>query len=176
MALNGKPRGSYVMWQETVIPPVLIELVSGDKDGSEERDDTPDTGKFWVYEQGIQSPYYLIFDWKEGGSIDAYQRIDGRYQPLLPNPRGHFVIPPLQCEFGIRRAVYWGYDVAWLRAFDLEGRLLQYGAERAKQEKERAEQETQRAEQEKQRAEQEKQRADKLAARLRELGIDPTNP
>ncbi len=52
--------------------------------------------------------------------------------------------------------------------------------QRAEQERQRAEQERQRAEQERQRAEQERQqrataeeRAERLAARLRELGIDP---
>jgi Uma2 family endonuclease len=148
--LDGEPRGSYVMWQEKVIPPLLIELVSNDR--GEEQDATPNTGKFWVYEQGIQAPYYLIFDWKDGGSIDAYQRIDGRYRPLAPNERGHYAIPPLQCEFGIHPAFHAGFDVPWLRAYDLDGRMLPTGAERAEQEKERA---------------------DKLAARLRELGIDP---
>ena len=45
--------------------------------------------------------------------------------------------------------------------------------ERAEQERERAEQERERAEQERERAEQERERADRLAARLRELGLDP---
>jgi hypothetical protein len=47
--------------------------------------------------------------------------------------------------------------------------------QRAEQEHQRAEQERQRAEQEHQRAEQERQRAERLAARLRELGIDPNS-
>ena len=54
----------------------------------------------------------------------------------------------------------------WLRWYDATGAWILTSAELAEQEK-------QRAEQEKQRAEQEKQRADNLAARLRELGINP---
>lgn len=68
----------------------------------------------------------------------------------------------------------------WLRWWDTEGNLLLWSSERAEQERQRAEQERQRAEQERQRAEQERQRAEQesqradiLAARLRELGIDP---
>jgi hypothetical protein len=61
----------------------------------------------------------------------------------------------------------------WLRWIDSEENLLLTGKERAEQERQRAEQERQRAEQERQRAEQERQRADALAAKLRELGIDP---
>jgi Uma2 family endonuclease len=49
--LDGKRRRSYVMWHEFVRPFVVIEYVSGD--GGEERDRTPRTGKFWVYEQAI---------------------------------------------------------------------------------------------------------------------------
>lgn len=47
----------------------------------------------------------------------------------------------------------------WLRWWDTEGNLLLWSSEQA--------------EQERQRAEQERQRADILAAKLRELGIDP---
>ena len=49
--------------------------------------------------------------------------------------------------------------MSWLRWWDRDGNLLLTGAERA--------------EQEKQRAEQERQRAERLAAKLRELGVDP---
>ncbi|HSX77853.1 MAG TPA: Uma2 family endonuclease, partial [Candidatus Saccharimonadia bacterium] len=68
----------------------------------------------------------------------------------------------------------------WLRWCDREGQMLLTGAERAEQEHQRAEQEHQRAEQEHQRAEQERvmrqqaqEQAERLAARLRELGIEP---
>jgi uncharacterized membrane protein len=54
----------------------------------------------------------------------------------------------------------------WLRWWDKSGNLLLWSSEQA-------EQEHQRAEQEHQRAEQEHQRAERLAAKLRELGIDP---
>src|SRR4051794_1673424 len=56
--LEGEIRRSYVLWQEGVRPLVVIEYVSGD--GSEEHDATPQTGKFWVYEQAIAAPYYVI--------------------------------------------------------------------------------------------------------------------
>ena len=54
----------------------------------------------------------------------------------------------------------------WLRWWDRAGNLLLWSAEQAEQER-------QRAEQERQRAEQERQRAEILAAKLRELGVDP---
>jgi Uma2 family endonuclease len=62
--LDGTYRRSYVMWKELVIPTIAIEFVSGD--GSEERDTTAPigdskAGKFWVYEQAIQIPFYAIY-------------------------------------------------------------------------------------------------------------------
>jgi len=97
-------------------------------------------------------------------------------------------------ELGIWQGEYINQDLPWLRWWDMDGRLLLNGDERAEQEKQRAEQEKQRAdqeqaraeqekqradqeqaraEQEKQRADQERERSDRLAARLKALGVDP---
>jgi Uma2 family endonuclease len=189
--LNGEVRRSYVLWKEFVAPLIAIEFVSGD--GSEERDTTsPSTGdhskagKFWVYEQAIRIPFYAIYEVKKA-SVEVYELIAHRYQRVRPNQRGHFPIPPLGVELGIWQGRINNQTLPWLRWWDRNGNLLLNGDERAEQEKQRAEQEKQRAEQEKQRAEQEKQRAeqekqraeqekqraDRLAAQLRELGIDP---
>ena len=48
---EGKARRSYVMWKETIRPAVCLEYVSGN--GSEERDRTPNEGKFWIYEHAV---------------------------------------------------------------------------------------------------------------------------
>jgi hypothetical protein len=61
----------------------------------------------------------------------------------------------------------------WLRWCDREGQMLLTGAERAEQEHQRAEQEHQRAEQERVMRQQAQEQAERLAARLRELGIEP---
>lgn len=58
--LAGEVRRSYVLWKEHVRPVIVVEYVSGN--GSEERDSTPNTGKFWIYEQAIRAGYYAIFD------------------------------------------------------------------------------------------------------------------
>jgi hypothetical protein len=54
----------------------------------------------------------------------------------------------------------------WLRWWHDGGNLLLWSSEQAEQERQRAEQESQRADQE-------SQRAERLAANLRELGVDP---
>jgi hypothetical protein len=73
-----------------------------------------------------------------------------------------------------------GKRATWLRWTDEHGGLIPTGKERAEQAEHQLLQERQRAEQvadqlleERQRAEQEHQRAERLAALLRQAGIDP---
>ncbi|MCU0567464.1 MAG: DUF874 family protein [Oculatellaceae cyanobacterium Prado106] len=168
--LNGQMRRSYVLWQEYVAPLIVLEFVSGD--GEEERDRTPITGKFWVYEQAIRVPFYGIYEVSKA-QVEVYHLVENAYHRVPANDRGHFPITPMGIELGIWQGHYQNADLPWLRCWDLSGNLLLTGDERAEQEKQRAEQEKQRAEQERQRAEQEKQRADRLAEYLRSQGINP---
>jgi hypothetical protein len=139
--LNGDYRRSYVLWIEKIVPLIAIEFVSGN--GAEERDQTPigavdpktgkpkKPGKFWVYEQGIQIPFYAIYEVKEA-SVEVYQLVNGRYAKIAPNDRNHYEIPPMGIELGIQ---YGQEDppIPWLRCWDLKGNLLLTGEERAAQ-------------------------------------------
>jgi Uma2 family endonuclease len=147
--LAGRPRKSYVMWQEFVPPLVLLEFVSGD--GSEERDRTPREGKFWVYETVIRPAYYGIYE-VDPGRVELYQHVAGQFQPLPANERGHYPIPQLGLELGIWPGRFQNMELPWLRWWDEQGNLLLIGEERA---------------------EQERQRAERLAAQLRALGVEP---
>jgi Uma2 family endonuclease len=188
--LNNRLRRSYVMWQEIVSPLIVLEFVSGN--GDEERDATPYEGKFWVYEQALRVPFYGIYE-ESKARIEVYHLVDGCYQLMPANVRGHYPIESLGVELGIWQGQYQNATLPWLRWWDASGNLLLTGAERAETEHQRAETEHQRAEQERQRAEQERQRAEQerqraddaesllererqraeaLAQRLRELGID----
>ncbi len=161
--LNGVGRRSYVMWKEIIVPLIAIEFVSGD--GSAERDRTSPfmgneagqtagqatrAGKFWVYEQAIRIPFYAIYE-VEKASVEVYELIANRYSKCAPNARNHYPIPPMGVELGIWSGREGNQTLPWLRWWDEQGNLLLTGDERA---------------------EQEKQRADRLAAKLRELGID----
>lgn len=175
--LDGQPRRSYVLWREHIAPLVLLEFVSGD--GSEERDKTPWTGKFWVYEQVIRPAFYGIYEVKKA-SIELYHYVENQFQRVPAGDRGHYPIPQLGIELGIWHGTYQNMELPWLRWWDLNGNLLLMGEERANQEAERANQETERANQEAERANQEAeranqeaQRADRLATKLRGLGVDP---
>jgi hypothetical protein len=158
------------MWQEVESPLILIEYVSGD--GSEERDQTAYSGKFWIYEHAIKAPFYVIWD-PFRPQLDVYELIRARYTPVPPTEAGRFRIPPMEVEFGIWEGVYQGCHASWLRAWDLNGHMIPTPEESGALHQQRAVQERQRAEQEHQRAEQERQRAERLAARLRELGVNP---
>lgn len=147
--LNGVIRRSYVMWQEHVAPLIVMEFVSATDGG--ERDRTPGDGKFWIYEKAIHAPFYVIYD-ADKGLVDVYTLSEGRYQPVAPNERKHFPIPRLGIELGIWRGKYKNMHLPWLRVWDAQGNLLPTPEERATQEA---------------------QRAERLAAKLRELGIDP---
>jgi Uma2 family endonuclease len=175
--LDGKYRRSYVMWKEIVAPLIAIEFVSGD--GSEERDATspfsnPEAkaGKFWVYEQAIRIPFYAIYEVQKA-SVEVYELVAQRYELLRPNDRGHYSIPPLGVELGIWQGQVDNQTLPWLRLWDSNGSLLLTGEERAEVEKQRAEVEKQRAEIEKQRADSLETLSERLAAKLREMGVDP---
>ena len=161
--LEGHYRRSYVMWQELISPEVILEFISGD--GSDERDRTPWEGKFWIYEQLVHATYYGLFE-VESGRLDVYHLVDGRYHTLEPDARGHFPIATLGVALGVWHGHCLNEQAPWIRWIDADGVLLPTSEERLAMER-------QRAEAEHQRAEAERQRVARLAARLRELGIDP---
>jgi hypothetical protein len=148
--LDGQVRRSYVLWQEHVRPTILLEIASAD--GSEERDATPGTGKFRVYEREIRPTYYGIFV-EATGELEMYRLEKGRFQRMKPNSRGHYPVSELRVELGLWRGrCVIEADLTYMRWYDRRGRLLPTGQERA---------------------EQAEHRAERLAAKLRELGIDP---
>lgn len=170
--LAGQTRRSYVMWKEIVAPLLVLEFVSGS--GDEERDQTPYTGKFWVYEQGIRVPFYGIYEVKKA-AIAFYELVAGQYELVTANARGHYPIPAMGVELGLWSGTYGTLTLPWLRWWDDQGNLLLHGEERAEQATQQAEQATQQAEQAIQQAEQATQRVDRLAARLRQMGVDPND-
>ena len=165
--LDGQIRRSYVLWREHIAPLIALEFASGN--GDEGRDRTPlsrtdegvvtKPGKFWVYERVMRIPYYGIYQ-VNNGRLEVYRLIDGYYQLLELNQRGHFPIAPLGVELGLWQGSYQNQTMLWLRWWDEEGNLLLIGDERAQLERLRGEQQRERAEQERLRAEQERLRAD----------------
>jgi Uma2 family endonuclease len=147
--LDGEYRRSYVLWEEEEPPLLVVEYASGD--GTEERDRTRGEGKFWVYERRIQAGYYAIYE-PDRPALEVYQRVGIRFRRMAANERDRYPITELGIELGLWQGSYGGYELPWLRAWDQQGRLLFADAERAAQAQELAE---------------------RMAAKLRELGVDP---
>ena len=157
--LDGKIRRSYVLWREFISPLVALEFSSGN--GKKERDRTPLSranleedkrpGKFWVYEQIVKIPYYGIYVIKTG-ELEVYNLKNGSYQKMTPNKCDRYPIERLEVELGLWQGSYQNQTQQWMRWWDRDGNLLPTGWEQTERERERG---------------------DRLAAKLRELGVEP---
>jgi len=195
-------RQSYVIWQEEVIPAIVIEILSpgtADEDlGKTKRKPRKPPTKWEVYEQILKIPNYVVFD-EDSRLIRYYRLIQGKYQEMALT-QGLVWIEEVQLHVGLW---YGDWDKAfrsrwWLRWYDQAGNLIPTPEELEQQEKElerqRAEMERQRAtqaeheeglqrqraiqaeheeERQRQRAVQAESEMERLARRLRELGFDP---
>jgi Uma2 family endonuclease len=168
-------RLSYVLWEEeNVVPLLALEVVSKTYSGEYEQ-------KKIAYAQlGIL--YYIIYAPGRGqrrrrSPFEVYRLVDGQYIQQSGDP---VWIPELGFSIGRGRGVYLGRTREWLYWFDAEAKRLPTPEELALQEQRRASQAEERVSQAEERASQaeeqvriERQRADRLAAQLREMGIDP---
>ena len=171
-------RPSYVLWDEKVVPQLVIEVVSP----TYRQEYTTKLDHYATL--GVL--YYVIYSSRRRRKprLEIHKLVNGKYELQSGNP---LWLPEVGLGIGYERGNYSGVTREWLYWYDESGRryptpkeqiqqqqrLLEQEAQRAEQEAQRAEQEAQRAEQEAQRAEQEAQRSQKLAQKLRELGIDP---
>lgn len=107
---------------------------------------TAATDRGWkkeLYQDTFRTPDYFWFD-PYSLEFAGFHLVDGEYQALEPNSQGHLWSKQL--------GLYLGIDQEQLRFFTTEGQLVPTPEEVA---------------------ERETQRAEKLAAKLRELNIDP---
>jgi hypothetical protein len=150
--MRKKPRKSWVIWQEDgKYPNIIVELLSSSIKAT-------DKGlKKQIYQDIFRTPEYFWFD-PDNLEFVGFHLVDGNYQPIEPNPQGWLWSQQLDLYLGVQNNQ--------LRYFTAQGELVPTPEESAAQEK-------QRADEEKQRADEEKQRAERLAAKLRELNIDP---
>ena len=168
-------RLSYVFWQEVIAPFLVVELLSPGTEaedlGQTLREINQPPTKWQVYEQLLRIPYYVVFDRYEN-QFRAFRLTATCYEALsLPDQRLWF--EEIQLGLGVWQGSYRETEGAWLRWYDRSGDWLPLLNEQVQQERLRADEERQRADEERLRADEERLRADRLAARLRELGIDP---
>jgi len=160
----GRPkgdRGSYKQWEEgNLAPQVIFEILSpGNRPGEMDR-------KFQFYQQyGVEE--YYVYD-PDDGSLEGWLRAGDQLKEV-PQMAG-FVSP----RIGIRFEPGEGPDN--LRILGPNGTPFLTYAElfkKSETEQRRADLADQRVEEQTRLAEAERQRAERLAARLRELGIEP---
>lgn len=182
-------RWSYVVWDENVVPLIVVELLSPgtEKDdlGKTLRDVNEPPTKWEVYESILRVPYYVVFS-RESVELKIFQ-FKGKGFKEVKNHRGRFWIPQANPGLGLWQGSYHGIEHLWLRWFDAENNWVPTDAEHAgqarqhagqarqhaEQARQYAEQARQYAEQVRQYAEQERQRAERLAEMLRQLGQNP---
>lgn len=182
-------RLSYVVWQESINPFVVVELLSPgtekedlrENDGREQLPSTSDnlasnghinpepTGgkparKWNVYDQILRVPYYVVFS-RYTDRMRSFKLEGARYQELqLSDSR--LWMPEIDLGLGLWQGEYLGVDRLWLRWYDSQGNWIPTPEERAQNQQ-------QRANQEQQRAELAEARLESLMQKLRESGIDP---
>ncbi len=143
-----KENRSYFLWKYEKAPEALVEVVSNTV-GSEL------TTKLEAYAK-IGVDYYIVWDparFLGEQQLHCFIRKGRRFFPCEPwFPDLELGVKLWDGSFGEMRGTF-------LRWCDRHGDVIPTGQERAERETQRAEQET--------------QRANQLAAKLRELGVDP---
>jgi hypothetical protein len=105
--------------------------------------------KWEVYEKIVRVPYYIIFD-RYTDKLQAFQLVADRYEEIDVSS-GKIWMPGIELGLGLWQGSFEGIERLWLRWYDSSGKWIPTPVELLKQEK---------------------QKSDKLAAKLRELGIN----
>ncbi|BAZ65791.1 MAG: Uma2 family endonuclease [Pelatocladus maniniholoensis HA4357-MV3] len=140
-----KARKSWVVWEEDgKYPNVILEILS------ESTANIDKEFKKKLYQNTFRTPDYFWFD-PYTLEFAGFHLVDGNYQPLEANNQGYL----WSQQLGLYLGIYQGL----LRFFTPEGHLIPTPEEEA--------------ESERQQKELALSRAERLAAKLRELNIDP---
>jgi Uma2 family endonuclease len=148
---------SYFTWEFGKPPDVVVEIVSNREGHELDR-------KLRQYAK-LEALYYVVFDpWEKlkGEVLCVYERGFGRRF----RPRKDLQLPEVGLSVMLWQGTFENWAERWLRWCDPAGNLIPTGAERAQQAEDLAAHEAA----ERQRAEAQIAR---LAAKLRELGIEP---
>ncbi len=129
-------------------PPLSSKEVTEKEDlGQTLREINQPPTKWEVYERILRVPYYILFD-RYTDKLQAFQLVADRYSELdLSIPR--VWMPGLELGLGLWQGSYQQIERLWLRWYDRSDNWLPTPLER------------------------ESQRANRLAAQLRELGVNP---
>ncbi len=116
-------RYNYVVWDEKVIPFIVVELLSESTKkedlGKTLRDVKEPPTKWEVYEQILKIPYYVIFS-RESDEWQVFQLRGKRYQQLSIKDE-RLWLPKIRLGLGIWAGTFNGFDSRWLRWYDKNG-------------------------------------------------------
>lgn len=140
-----KTRKSWVIWEEDGKYPNFILEILSDSTANVDRD-----LKKKLYQNTFRTPNYFWFD-PYTLEFAGFDLVVGEYQPIESNNQGHLWSQQLELYLGIHEGL--------LRFFTANGELVPTPEEQAKSEREQKEIA--------------QQKAERLAAKLRELNIDP---
>ncbi len=143
-------RPSYVLWDEQVLPMLVLEVVSQNyrKEYSDKLDDYAALGVL----------YYVIYSSRRRRKphLEVHKLVNGKYELQPGNP---VWLPEIGLGIGCERGNYCGVTREWMYWYDEAGKRYFTPEEQIKQ----AQQQAKLAE----------QRAQELAEQLRALGINP---
>ncbi|MBE9125448.1 MULTISPECIES: Uma2 family endonuclease [unclassified Coleofasciculus] len=143
-------RLSYVLWEEQVVPILVLEVVSHKRRGEYS------TKKRLYGEMGVL--YYVVYNplRRRKSTLEVYRLVDGVYQLQSGNP---VWLAEIGLGIGAERGMYQGITREWLYWYDQQGQRFLTPEEQI--------------EQERQRVQEERNRVQLLEERLRTLGVDP---
>ncbi len=143
-------RLSYVLWDEQVIPTMILEIVSQTRRG-EYTNKKEDYAKIGVL-------YYVIYNplRKRKPRLEVYELKNGEYELLPGEP---VWLSQINLGIGRETGIYQGVEREWLYWYDRQGKRYLTPEERAIEAQ--------------QQAKEAKERAKLLEEKLRSLGIDP---
>ena len=158
-------RLSYVVWDEGVVPSVVVELLSPGTEKEDLGQTTATKGepptKWEVYERILKIPYYIVYD-RYHQHLHGYHWVEGQYHPLEMTDQ-RLWLPELKVSLGIWQGEYEGRTREWLRWLDTDNNWIPTPLEQTQQQ----------LGQTKQQLEQAETKAARLAERLKAMGIDP---
>jgi Uma2 family endonuclease len=155
-------RLSYVLWEEQVVPMLVLEVVSHKRRGEYSR-------KKKLYgEMGVL--YYVVYNprRRRKAPLEVYKLVDGEYQLQFGNP---VWLSEIGLGIGAARGIYQGINREWLYWYDEQGQRILTPEEQIANQRQLAQRERQRVTEAEQLAQRERQRvteAEQLAQRERQ--------
>lgn len=144
-------RRSYTPNLEGETPAVVMEFISETDGGEYSSKRSFPLGKWFFYEQVLRVPIYIIFE-SSTGRLEAHRLCHERYELMTADSQGRYWLAEMGLFLGPWQGQKEGRQGYWLRWWNEAGVLLPWAVERL--------------------AEQQQQ-VERMAALLRQQGIDP---